>query len=338
MSVKVKLMQLLSLVLTIAFCVANAVPVYAQETTVTRTSLDQVVSPTTGTIFRIGCLRSEPDTRITLPLVEALREHLLATPAVQEAMAEAQVSHMEVRSFDAHRWLMEAMDAEQVDLAFCSSIDYIYQRGNYVPIFQLRLPFDRPGRGRLYHYGSIFVNNRSPLFALDRTAALQALPQYLRQKEVALVGPNSASGYVYPLLKLSELTTSTELPWQTRFWGSSEEVVKAVVNGAAEVGACDAGALDEVLKKYNLFDKRDLLVREIARTSRLPRDPVVLLARWSPERSELGRAISIAARQFFDAQAPELPRLEPSTDTQPFNELRGSLTRFNQLRSPQPGR
>src|SRR5690606_3240764 len=129
---------------------------------------------------------------------------------------------------------------------------------------------------RVWHSGVIFVNNRSPLFTMETSAAVAALPQYVMSRQMAMVGSSSAAGYVYPYLALDRLTTSASvINARSVFWESSSEVVKAVLNGMHEVGACDASAVNEVLKAYGLLDQKDKLVKEILRTDPVPRDPIV---------------------------------------------------------------
>lgn len=307
----------------------------SQGTTATRLMADDSYSafPTSRTTFRVGCVRYDPDTRISTELAEQLVASLNANERVRTAMAVQGFSEIQVQSFDAHRWLMEAMDAEQLDLVFCSSIDYVeqsYQRGTYMPLFQLRLPNDVPARDRLYYYGSIFVNNRSELFGLSKEDAQAKLRDYLGRHQVALVGASSAVGYIYPVLKLHELTSSTAFLHNTQFWGSSEEVAKAVINGAAEIGACDQGAIQEVLRRAGLLESRSRILREISPTKPLPRDPVVIRA--ALRTTALGRAVREGMRKFFLLLRPPLPRLETSEEMQQFKELQGAIGEFQALR------
>jgi ABC-type phosphate/phosphonate transport system substrate-binding protein len=117
-----------------------------------------------------------------------------------------------------------------------------------------------------------------------------------------------------------------------QFWGSSEEVVKAVINGSAEIGACDMAVVDSVLRQNNLYARKSELVRELRRTDPIPRDPVVFLQKWSPQKSRLGRAIREASQSFFNEEPPAAPRLQVSSDETQFNRLRRAIDQFNQLR------
>jgi hypothetical protein len=297
--------------------------------------------------FRIGFVRQDPEAITTAGVYQRLREFLLAQPDLQNAMKSAGLEEREasswiiLQSFDSHRLLIEAMDAEQVDLAFCSVIDYAYQRGSYEPIFQLRRhgdPHSSTGDRRVWHSGVIFVNNRSPLFTMETSAAVAALPQYIISREMAMVGSSSAAGYVYPYLALDRLTTSVPvINARSVFWESSSEVVKAVLNGMHEVGACDASAVNEVLGAYGLLDQKNKLVKEILRTDPVPRDPIVIHTRWlasSPysttPAAAAGRELIRAVSGFFQA-SPNLPQLE-RTSREPFLEVSENLQRFRELR------
>lgn len=295
-----------------------------------------------STTFRIGYIRQDPESVTTEGVFLRLRDFLLDQPAVTSAMEDASVENILLSSFETHHMLIEAMDAEQVDLAFCTVVDYAYQRGSYEPVYQLRRPGDphsSSGGRRVWHSGVIFVNNRSPLFDMETSAALAALPEYVIQQEVAMVGSSSAAGYVYPYLALDRLTSGTGGVRYMRsvFWESSSEVVKAVINGIHDIGACDSSALDEVLKAHGLLDQKPTLVRELLRTDPVPRDPVVLHTRWlvnSPyagqEQNALGREITRAVAAFF-RRDPNLPRLE-RTSREPFVEVSENLERFQQIR------
>jgi hypothetical protein len=272
-----------------------------------------------------------------------LREFLVSQPEIRQAMEAVEMDDEDIipQSFDTHRLLIEAMDAEQVDLAFCSVLDYAYQRGSYEPVFQLRRPGDphsSTGDRRVWHSGALFVNNRSALFDMDTTAARAALPAYVMSHEIAMVGISSAAGYVYPYLALDRLTTSIPvINARSVFWNSSSEVVKAVINGIHEIGACDASAIDEVLAAHGLLEKKGKLVKEVLRTDPVPRDPIVIHTRWlggtaygATPAMELGRQITRGVSGFFQSE-PALPRLE-RTSREPFQEVSENLERFTTLR------
>lgn len=291
--------------------------------------------------FRIGFVRQDREAATTAGVYQRLTEFLVAQPDFRSAMQSAGLKEVLPHSFESHRLLVEAMDAEQVDLAFCSVIDYASQQGSYEPVFQLRRqgdPHSSTGDRRVWHSGVIFVNNRSQLFKMETSAAIAALPEYVMSREMAMVGSSSAAGYVYPYLALDRLTTTVPvIDARSVFWDSSGEVVKAVMNGMHDIGACDASALNEVLRAYGLLEKKDKLVKEIIRTDPVPRDPIVIHTRWlapSPysttPSAAAGREVIRAVSGFFQS-TPGLPRLE-RTSREPFLEVSENLERFRELR------
>lgn len=288
--------------------------------------------------FRIGYLGIDPEASLGGQVFVRLRDYLAAAPSVQAGMQTAGITDIRLRSFESHRDLSEELNEEQLDVAFCSGIDFVNQRSDsYEPLFQIRRPGDyHPPIGpRVYYSGVVFVNNRSALFPLSKEDTTRGLAQYLASHEVAMVDRNSASGYIYPYLKLQQLcgqTTPAQI--QTAFWQDPREVVKAVVSGVHEIGACDAGVVDEVLSTSKLLNQKQKLIREIAWTAFVPRDPVVFHSRHAPTRSALGREVARAMQEFF-ARDRDLPKLEPSSK-EPFKELRDNLQKFYESRKALP--
>lgn len=298
-----------------------------------------VIAPA-PTLFRIGYIRQDPESVTSSAIFQKLRDFLVNQPEIRQQMQVDGVADIIAQSFDSHRLLVEAMDAEQIDLAFCSVIDFGFQRGSYEPVFQIRRPGDphsSSGNRRAWHSGVIFVNSRSPLFDLPTTVAVQRLPEYLQNQEMAMVGSSSAAGYVYPFLALDRISSEPVTRLRSVFWQSSTEVVKAVVNGIHEVGACDAMAIDEVLKGSDLLPYKDKLLKEILRTDPVPRDPVVIHTRWlitdafePRDSAELGRRILRGVAGFFGSD-PTLPRLD-RTSPEAYKEVMDNVQRFQQLR------
>jgi len=293
--------------------------------------------------FRIGYVRQDPESPTTSGVFVRLVAFLNTQPEIRTQMARNGIRDITLQSFDSHRLLVEAMDAEQVDVAFCSVIDFAYQRGNYEPVYQLRRagdPHSSTGGRRAWHSGVIFVNNRSRLFDLPTSAAQASLPAYVMDHEMAMVGSSSAAGYVYPYLALERLTTNVAvMNAPSVFWDSSSEVVKAVINGIHEVGACDATAIDEVLRAYGLERYRAQMIKEIVRTDPVPRDPVVIRSYWvTPDSggidvalsAEFGRRLIRAIGGFFQSDST-LPRLD-RTQREAYQEVSENLQRFRQLR------
>lgn len=287
-------------------------------------------SGTSSRALRIGYLRGDPEAQLAPAVFSALRSHLLTHPGVARALPQAGLDGVVVLASDSHQDLVQRMDAGEFDLVFASSMDYVSQSGPYEALFQLRRPRDRfdPQGERVYHSGILFVNYRHPLFREDAITPARAA-RALLDTDMAMVSSFSAAGYVYPVLRLASLTSDT-LPVRIIFCDSPEEVVKHVVNGVYDAGACDAGVLEEVLAAAGLTDQRDALLRVVLETDPIPADPVAVRTDWLPRNSELGRELRDALRQFFTGR-PDLPRLQAANDAN-FDDLRRNLARLRELR------
>ncbi len=300
--------------------------------------------PEAPRLFIIGHLRADPESPLDAAAFDRLRAFLLDLPSVREAMVKERVESIEIQSADSENVLVDWMNQEQVDLVFPPAMAFIRQDGQYDPVYQLSRPgrdIVSPSGDRVVHRGVVFVNNRSPLFRafsgrISEAALREALPRYLAGRSVAFVSSYSAAGYYYPYIRLAELTSNTQ-PQSAVFCGSSEEVVKSVLNGVYEIGACDQGVIEKVLASGppGLKEQRDKLLRVILETDAIPTDPVAFHFRWHPRTgqngrpSPLGREIRSGIQAFFDMNR-DLPRLLPSSDDR-YDELEQSRERFNEL-------
>lgn len=306
---------------------------------------DSVAENTLSQSFRIGFLRNDIENNMGSVLFNKLRLALIENPKIQDTMKEAGIKDVVLQSFDSHILLVEAMDGQQLDIVFCSALDFGLQKGEYEPVFQMRKPgdFHSSTGNRVWYNGAIFVSNSSPLFKMDTPSALQVLPEYLKKTEIAMVGSNSAAGYLYPLLTISDLTSETEVIAKQRiaFWNSSSETVKSVVNGIHEIGACEINSINEVLMGAGIpINSHKNFVKVLIKTDPIPRDPVALHKRWLPNEAEfldenspevqLGRSVLREIQIFFDKDKIGI-KMETSS-REPFNEVYENLQRFNQIR------
>jgi ABC-type phosphate/phosphonate transport system substrate-binding protein len=285
----------------------------------------------TARVFRIGYQRGDPEALLSSGMFHAMREALMNRPKLRAAMKAENVDGIILLAADSHQGLIQRMDQNEFDLVFCTSVDFVSQSGDYEALFQLRrTPQDTfdPQAKRVFHRGQIFVNSRSRLFRGEVTTA--ALAALLERGEIAMVSTFSAAGYVYPCLKLASKGGGM-LPERIMFCDSSEEVVKYVINGVTEAGACDAGVIGDVLSKNGLADKRDQLIRVILDTDPIPTDPVALREKWLPRSSVLGRELREELKLFFGMPGNRLPRLEDSSKEK-FQDLSDNLKLFRELK------
>ncbi|MCX7626082.1 MAG: phosphate/phosphite/phosphonate ABC transporter substrate-binding protein [Candidatus Sumerlaeaceae bacterium] len=280
-------------------------------------------------LFKIGYLPEDPEAQLGIGAIHELREFLLAQPNVREAMQNEGIEDISLLAVDRHEAMVERMNRNEFDLAFCSAVDFVLQNGDYDARFQLRRPQDSfdPKNSRVFHKGVIFISNRHPYFN-DPSKTPQEFADTISTMPLALVS-GSAAGFYYPSLKIARLSSKRHLPQFVHLCDSSEEVVKTVLNGlggAITAGACEKAALEQVLTRYRLLDKQDQLVRVVIETDPIPGEPVVLHRQWSPRLSSLGRSLAEAMQRFF-SESRGLPRLEHCSNDK-FQDLRANLREF----------
>jgi ABC-type phosphate/phosphonate transport system substrate-binding protein len=270
-----------------------------------------------GNLFRIAHVRTDAENPIATEALDRLRIELAGTEAIRVAMDQTEIADIVIQTADTYQNLIDAMNRNEPDLVFCTSVAFVTQTGEYDVLFQIRRPRDFfSNRGdRILQRGALIVGNRSPLF--QASDPMSMLPQALERGAVAMVGSHSAVGYVYPSLLLRITHPDARQSHPPAFLGSSNEVVKAVLSGTAEIGACDASAIKSVLESHQLSPLQMNLLKVITSTEPIPTDPVVLRTRWRPGTpggsppARLGREIRDGLRRFFHRQ-PDMPRLEPA--------------------------
>jgi ABC-type phosphate/phosphonate transport system substrate-binding protein len=288
-------------------------------------------------VFRLGFLRTDLEQELGMAWYETLKAYLEQNDRVMKSLQEAGFSEIAVLPTDGHEDMIQAMNHKEFDVAFCSSYVFaMVEQGTYHVILQLRRDsdiWDTRGGGRVLQKGVVFVNNRSPLFTADlssEAAMNQAIADYMPHQRMAFVSSYSAPSYVYPLVKLYRQFGGVQ-PRSFIFCGSSEEVVKYVINGLVDIGACEAGVIDEVVRSIDSNVRPERMVRVIFETDFLPTDPIVLKAEYYP-RHPLGLAIKEAIKSFYNQGPPGKPRVENSQDLY-YQNLREVIAEFNTLRA-----
>jgi ABC-type phosphate/phosphonate transport system substrate-binding protein len=177
--------------------------------------------------------------------------------------------------------------------------------------------------------GVIFVGSKSPLFDMDKQKTVD-MKEYIRSRPMAFVSVHDAAGYVYPRLSLWRNYDVRE-PGDFIFCRSSEEVVKYVVSGLVDLGACEKETFHLVLKNYCPDIPEDNLARILMETPPAPTNPIVIRSSLNPQISELGRAIKGAVKFFYNSsKRPEIPRVADSRDEN-FKNLREEISEFHKL-------
>ena len=257
----------------------------------------------------IGFLPTGSDFHTASAQVERLRSALLAQTRVNAALADAGYDGIVLSPCDGPRDMVQRMDQGEFEVALATAVVYGRQRGPYPePILQSRLPgdFQPPGHG-VMRRGVVFVGPACALFErADVTDAdVRAL---LERARLAVPTADSAAGYIYPRLALREAPWRVEQPGGFLFCGNDDEVVKHVVSGLVEVGACREGAPEHILARSvtGAPDERPYY-RILFRTDPFPTDPILLRKELLPARSALGRELKVALRAYYNDGASELP-------------------------------
>jgi ABC-type phosphate/phosphonate transport system substrate-binding protein len=252
-----------------------------------------------GKVFLMGYLKTDIEQVQGEEWYQGLRVALLQNTALGKLLEAEGFSDIAVVPADGFKDMVQRMSHSEFDLAFCSSYVFVEQTGDYRVMLQLRRARDSFGRGGATQRGVIIVNARSPFFENAAEATLKRLlPKYLAEKRMAFVSVYSAPGYVYPRLKLYNDFGISALQAPI-FCDSSEEVVKYVINGLVEIGACESGAVDEVVRSAGLALAPDRLVKKILETEPLPTDPIAIRSAYHPQDSELGRELRSALRAYY---------------------------------------
>ncbi|HPB31275.1 MAG TPA: PhnD/SsuA/transferrin family substrate-binding protein [Candidatus Sumerlaeota bacterium] len=291
--------------------------------------------PTTATIssrraFRIGFIPSGEEPASTPGWFDGLKGYLLENSDVVESMGKEGYSDIVILPADGHRDMLQRLDVGEFDMAFCSSVIFVIQRGDYVPMLQFRGDiYDPRGHGMTLQKGVIFAGPASPLFK-DENPSDADIRNALLSAPFAFVSAYNSTGYICPRLLLWRKFDIRQ-PGEIIFCGSPDEVVKYVVSGLADAGACDAVALQSVLGNLPEYVMRDNLVRTIMETAPVPTNPVVVRAALNPRRSHLGRVLKSSLKTYYNSSgAPGSSRLADGREEN-FRVLKEEIAAFEKL-------
>lgn len=284
----------------------------------------------TGGAFRMGFLQSEEDRSTSLSWYESLKHFLLNEPSVVSSLKKHRMNGIVLLPAEGYRDMLQRMDLNEFDLAFCSNVIFVEQKGEYRPILQWRSDiFDSRGQGMTLHKGVIIVGRTSPLFDMEKRTKSDII-KYIRSRPMAFVSVHNAVGYVYPRLCLWRNYGIRE-PGDFIFCRSSEEVVKYVVSGLVDLGACEKETFHSVLKNSCPDIPEEKLARVLIETPPAPTNPIVIRSSLHPQISELGRVIKGAVKIFYNnSKRSDIPRVTDSRD-EDFKNLREEIAEFHKL-------
>ena len=266
---------------------------FAQSETADRpeAGAGEIVEP-----FAIGFLTEGSDLPQPAVLMDRLAEWLLGRPRVVRSLklAGRDPGRLQLSPCYGPDDMRRRMDQGEFDLVFATAVVWARQTGPYPePILQTSRPGDfRARQGGVLRRGVIIAGPESPLFGETRPSS-GSLRQAFVALPLAVPSDYSAAGYFYPQL-IMRAEMGLERPREYWFCGTDAEVVKHVVAGLADLGACREGAVADLLGEDS-----SRFVQVLRRTEPFPTDPVLLREEWMPSVSELGMELRLALREFF---------------------------------------
>lgn len=249
-------------------------------------------------LFRIGYLRRETTGHPREEFLVTLKKSLSEDSVIQRRLLENGYGGIGLYPCDGPADMVRRLNLREFDLAFTPANLYARQDAGYSAILKSRRPGDLMSpTGRVWRQGVVFVTPRSPLFHDDEITSGE-MQRVLARERLAVVSTQSVAGFQAPLLRLSTDFGVSASEGGYLWFDNSEEVVKGVISGLADIGACEESALIRVLEEAGLAGRREEIAKVILRTDRITTDPVVVHEKLSPRSSALGREIRDAIREY----------------------------------------
>jgi len=253
--------------------------------------------------FSIGFLNDGSDLNNAPALMSRLSQYLLARKDLKATLARNhyQTDEILLSPCDGTRDMAQRMAENEFDLVFATAVVYARQIGpTYEPILQTLRPGDKEpprGEGGVLRRGVIFIGPHAAAFNTATSARERAdqARRLLAGSPLAVPTADSAAGYISPRLMLIH-DLGLQKTAGFLFCGSDTEVVKHVVSGLADIGACREGALAILPPPAKGRPFYQVLLQSLP----TPTDPILVHAELLPARSELGLELKVALREFFN--------------------------------------
>jgi ABC-type phosphate/phosphonate transport system substrate-binding protein len=284
-------------------------------------------------LFRIGYLRRQGTEHWGEEQLEVLRRALNDDSEIRRELDRAGYGRIGLFPADGPADMVRRLNAREFDLAFTPANIYADQQADYSVILKARRAEDTPfvtdtSYGAL-RKGVVFVSPRQTALFGKGGLSREAVADALSQERIAVVSTQSVAGFHAPILDLYETYGQRSLQSGYIFFDSSEEVVKGVLSGLANVGACELGALNRVLEENGLEEQRGELLFVLLETNPVVTDPVLWLNRTPP---------NFTLRRLVQLKIPPLSKEEnlggiqyvPSNNDE-YRKLISLLAKFNSI-------
>ncbi|HPS00531.1 MAG TPA: PhnD/SsuA/transferrin family substrate-binding protein [Candidatus Sumerlaeota bacterium] len=294
------------------------------------TSASAVSAPVKGgRAFRIGFLNVSSGGTQDYEWYQQVQDHLLGDKAFRKAMADAGLTDLHLRPCDGPEDMLQRMGQAEFDLVFCPAMVYVQDRLVRAHVYEpaegrpgpdryvvfsktmMRPSTDQgDGRGRHIVRNGVLFKRKTPALTKKDVKSLLGEPSSV----LAVSGSHDAAGYFYVRKMLWEQYEHCSPKFL--FFGSPQNVVKAVVSGLCDVGACDESVLQEMLTELGGGEKVDLskddnpYVTVINRTQPVPTDPILIRAVYGPGMvgASVGAEMRRALWRLYDVN-PGVPRM-----------------------------
>ena len=249
-------------------------------------------------LFSIGYLRRESTGHPSEENLERLRAALGADAPTQAQLKALGYTGIGLFACDGPTEMVRRLNTREFDIAFTPANLYRQQTAGYTPILKARRADDiyDPVGSIVLRRGMVFVSPRGVELFHKRDVPADQVTKVLGRQRIAVVSAQSAAGFTAPLVELHSRYRRESLQGGVIYFDSSEEVVKAVMAGLADIGACEEGALERVLAEGKIKGAVNDFV--LLRTNPVVTDPVIVRASLSPRHSALGRVLRLKIRAF----------------------------------------
>jgi len=279
--------------------------------------------------FTVGYIESESDRSLTPNWFQELESDLNRNDKVKEELLKMGFDSIALIPTEGFVNCIQRMNIEEFEAVFCNAVVFCEQKGNYKPILQMRMERDQwrsLGGQPVLQYGVVFVKGGAQL-AETNNPTKEEIKNFVSGRAMGFVSQYSAAGYIVPMIKLKRDYSAS--PAEPVFCKSSEDVVKYVISGLIDIGACENGVIEEVLKKNKISDKlRNKYIKVIFTTEPVPTDPLVVKESYLPEKSSLGKVLKDFIQNYYSGKTEGKIHLEPSRDEY-YNDLRELLREFS---------
>ncbi len=294
--------------------------------------------------LRIGYIKPAEESAIDREWYLGLEEALMRDQPLRSAMSKSGMKGVVLRPCDDAEDMYKRLGLMEFDVAYAPAMVYARHRlvkpGEYNAVLMMQsrdpsegsiLPRGIEGSMPLpRRRGVLFVSALSPLADDFTNRDRDAIRSFLSNKDTvfALSGTYDAAGYLYGLKLLNEEFDAVQ-PAQKIYFGSPQEVVKAVVTGLADAGVCEEEVLEDVLASIPDDARSGLSVNYSTyvkiynkKTEWFPTDPVVFRRAYTAygQGSEIGERLKVVLKSYHKLSTTSGPILSESRDTS-YNEM-----------------